>query len=98
MAKESKTTQVKYFASATAKCLNCGSVYTLGMTTETLSLEVCANCHPFYTGQETLLDSAGRIEKFQKKLDQAATGPKSSKVKTRKIKIGADIMADSEPA
>ena len=97
MAKEPKATKVNYFPGAIAKCMNCGSTYTLGMTTETLSVEVCANCHPFYTGQETMLDTAGRIEKFNKKVAQVVS-PKVTKVKTRKVKIGADIMADSEAA
>lgn len=61
-----------YYKNATARCLNCGSVYTLGMTIENLTLEICGNCHPFYTGQEgTLVDTAGRVEKFRARLAKA---------------------------
>lgn len=80
-----------YYSQATVKCLNCGSQYTLGLTTETLNLEICANCHPFYTGQETLVDTAGRIEKFQARMNKASsttTSLVSKKTKSRKLRVG----------
>lgn len=82
-----KSTDITYFEAATATCSNCQSVYTLGMTMEKLTVEICGNCHPFYTGQETLIDTAGRIEKFQARIQKAAEGlEKKSKVKTRKTR------------
>lgn len=44
----------------------CGSVFTIGSTKEAVSVEICSKCHPFYTGQEKVLDTAGRVEKFNK--------------------------------
>ena len=81
----SKSTKINYYEQATAKCLNCGSQYTLGLTTETLSLEICSNCHPFYTGQEILLDTAGRIEKFQARAVKAVDRSKSTRLNSSHI-------------
>lgn len=89
-----KNAPVIYTKKAKARCLNCKSEYTLGLTSETLNLEVCAHCHPFYTGQETLLDTAGRIEKFQQRLNKVTdTKATPKKVKTRKLKASvAEII------
>lgn len=87
----SQTSKITYYQQAKVKCLNCGSEYTLGMTKETLSLEICANCHPFYTGQETLVDTAGRIEKFQARASKVSIKDTnvliSQKPKSRKRRI-----------
>lgn len=53
-----------YFAEATATCA-CGMVHTTGSTAEKIEVEICSNCHPFYTGQEKVVDTAGRVEKFK---------------------------------
>ena len=45
----------------------CGAKYKTRSTVPDLSVEVCSNCHPFYTGKQKLLDSAGRIDKFKRK-------------------------------
>lgn len=54
----------KYFANATVTCA-CGNTFTVGSTKEKLTVEICSNCHPFYTGNEKSLDAAGRVEKFK---------------------------------
>ena len=55
---------------------NCGSVFKTRSTAgHDLSLDVCAACHPFYTGKQKMLDTAGRVDKFRKKY--AAAGVKS---------------------
>lgn len=45
----------------------CGNTFTTGSTKEQLDVEICANCHPFYTGKQKLVDSTQRVEKFQAK-------------------------------
>ena len=60
----------EYFTDATVKC-GCGQTYTIGSTVKEQSVEVCANCHPFYTGQEKEMDTAGRIEKFRARMKKA---------------------------
>lgn len=44
----------------------CGAVFTMGSTKDAVSIEICSKCHPFYTGNEKVLDTAGRVEKFNK--------------------------------
>ncbi len=48
------------------KCA-CGSEVTVGSTKSDLTVEICSKCHPFYTGKQKLVDSAGRIERFRRK-------------------------------
>jgi large subunit ribosomal protein L31 len=99
--KPNQVSKVSYYPQAVAKCMNCGSTYTLGLTTESLNLEICANCHPFYTGQEMLVDTAGRIEKFQAKANKAVAGyQKKVKIKTRKNKTSVidDIVGNVDDA
>lgn len=54
------------------KCA-CGHNFTVGSTREFLEVEVCSNCHPFYTGKEKLMDTQGRVDKFRKKLAKKET-------------------------
>ena len=50
----------------TVRCA-CGSEFETGSTVEDIHIEICSQCHPFYTGKQKLVDSAGRIERFKKK-------------------------------
>ena len=62
------------YVEATVTC-GCGETFVTRSTQEKISIEVCGKCHPFYTGKQKYVDSAGRIEKFQKKYNWAATSP-----------------------
>ena len=57
----------QYFPKARARCA-CGASFTLGSTKEFIEVEICSQCHPFYTGKEKIVDTMGRVEKFRKKL------------------------------
>lgn len=57
----------KYFERAKVNCA-CGTNFEIGSTKETIETEVCFKCHPFYTGKEKVIDTAGRVEKFKKRL------------------------------
>lgn len=46
----------------------CGSVFKVGSAKEKLEVEICSKCHPFYTGSGKLRDTAGKVEKFKKRL------------------------------
>ena len=51
----------------------CGNAFETGSTLSgDLAIEVCASCHPFYTGKQKLLDTAGRVEKFKNRYKRAA--------------------------
>lgn len=65
-------THPKYFADAKVTCA-CGRTFTVGSTQEKLEVEICSNCHPFYTGTEKTLDAAGRVEKFKTRRSKATT-------------------------
>ncbi len=55
-----------YFPKAHVKCA-CGNTFTIGSTKQELSVEICSNCHPFYTGKEKIVDAAGRVERFKQR-------------------------------
>lgn len=48
-------------------CGGCGANFTIGSTSENIQVNVCSECHPFYTGTQKLLDTEGRIDKFKAK-------------------------------
>ncbi len=55
----------KYFQ-ATVTC-NCGNTFVTGSTKPEIHVEICSKCHPFYTGRQKLVDTGGRVERFNKK-------------------------------
>ena len=72
-----------YHSTATVKCV-CGAKHVIGSTVEHMEVEICSNCHPFYTGKQTLVDTAGRIERFKARREKAHTAPKAVKKPRRK--------------
>lgn len=54
------------YAATNIKCA-CGNVLEVGSTKQDISVEICSQCHPFFTGKQKLVDTAGRIERFRKK-------------------------------
>jgi len=74
----------EYFPKATAKCV-CGATHTVGSTQKHIEVEICSNCHPFYTGKQQLVDTAGRVERFKARKQKAQTTPKKvKKVRAKK--------------
>jgi len=55
------------------KCA-CGNELTVGSTKSDITVEICSQCHPFYTGKQKLVDSAGRIERFRRKYAKFQNG------------------------
>lgn len=98
MAKSTDTTLYTYNKDATAKCTNCGTIYNLGSTIASFSTEICGNCHPFYTGKEVLVDTAGRIEKFNVRMSKASDTQSVKKTKVRKSIQSIGELAIDEPA
>ncbi len=60
-----------YYGKAVTECA-CGARFAIGSTKEKMEVEICSNCHPFYTGKEKLIDAAGRVEKFKSRLSKKA--------------------------
>ncbi|MDA1169032.1 MAG: 50S ribosomal protein L31 [bacterium] len=50
---------------------SCGNSFNTGSTIESLAIEVCSACHPFYTGKQKVIDIAGRVDKFKKRQEEA---------------------------
>jgi large subunit ribosomal protein L31 len=57
------------YKQTTIKCA-CGEVIEIGSTKENILVEICSKCHPFYTGKQKLIDTGGRVEKFNKKFNR----------------------------
>lgn len=57
------------YGSATIMCA-CGNVVQTRSTKETINVEICSNCHPFFTGKQKFVDSEGRVDKFYKKYNK----------------------------
>ena len=55
----------KYFLCAVT--CGCGNTFTTRSTKQKINVEICSNCHPFYTGKQKFVDTAGRVEKFMRK-------------------------------
>ncbi len=56
----------KYYSDAVVTC-SCGNTFTTGSTRPSLKVELCSACHPFYTGEKRMVDTAGRIDKFRQR-------------------------------
>ena len=69
----------QYFENAVVTCSSCGNKFVTGSTMETIRVELCGNCHPFYTGEQRFVDSASRIQKFQDKQEAAKKKEKEEK-------------------
>ena len=78
----------KYYEAA-IKCA-CGNKFAIGSTKERINIEICSQCHPFYTGKQKIIDTARRVEKFQERasLKKASkTGKKAKAAKRSAQKI-----------
>jgi len=61
----------KYYPKAKVHCA-CGNTFEVGSCREFIETEICYKCHPFYTGKEKIVDTAGRVEKFKQRLAKRA--------------------------
>lgn len=56
------------YKTTTVKCA-CGNEFEVGSTKENIRVEICSNCHPFYTGKQKLVDTGGRVDRFKKRFN-----------------------------
>ncbi len=61
------------YVTASVRC-SCGNEFQTRSTKPEIRVEICNVCHPFYTGKQKLVDSAGRVERFQRKLARSRRG------------------------
>ena len=57
-----------YYPNAKVVC-SCGNTWTTGSTVELIHTDVCSNCHPFYTGEQRIVDTEGQVDRFYRKLE-----------------------------
>ena len=74
-----------YYTDATITCA-CGATYKTGSVQENIAIELCASCHPFFTGKQKIIDTARRVEKFTARIDAATS---TSDAKDAKAKAQA---------
>ena len=73
----------------------CGETFQTRSTQEKITVEICSKCHPFYTGKQKLVDTAGRVEKFQRRY---GWGLKKEEAKVEEAAEEASASAESEQA
>jgi len=56
----------KYYTDAQVACA-CGNTFVTGSTRKVLKVEICSNCHPFFTGERRMVDTAGQVERFKRR-------------------------------
>jgi len=56
----------KYYTDTKVTC-SCGNTFTTGSTRKELKVELCSKCHPFFTGEQRIVDTAGRVERFKRR-------------------------------
>ena len=74
-----------YYSDAKITCA-CGASFDTGSTEKAIHVEICSMCHPFYTGKEKLLDTAGRVDKFRQRMAAAEQHKKIDGARNREIK------------
>ena len=86
---------------ATVHC-SCGNTFQTRSTASDLRVEICSNCHPFYTGKQKLVDAGGRVERFQrryaKQQAEQAAAAKVREARAERVAAAAPTLARSEPA
>lgn len=69
----------------------CGNTFETRSTVDTIKVEICSACHPFYTGKQKLVDTAGRVDKFRMRMEAAANIKAGSKKKPVKKETPAEL-------
>lgn len=86
-----------YFTDAKIKCANCSHVFETGGTQAEINVEICSQCHPFFTGKKVLIDTEGRADSFMKKAESASgRSKKSRKKKTLEERVNLELAAQLE--
>ncbi|MDP3963572.1 MAG: 50S ribosomal protein L31 [bacterium] len=76
----------QYYPDAKITCA-CGNVFTVGATKPAYDVEICSACHPFYTGKEKVIDTAGRVERFRRRVAHKQEDKAQKKVRIRKPRV-----------
>lgn len=84
------------FTKKTFACA-CGNSFEVGSTSKTdIRVEICAQCHPLYTGKSNLIDAAGRLDKFKARQDKAAALKDAAKARDEKKPATEEVATESK--
>ncbi len=84
-----------YYPDAVVVCA-CGNTFTVGSTVKMIRTDVCSACHPFFTGEQRIVDTAGQVQRFMQRLQAAEAHAKRRKKKKRKVLL--EIVEEEEQA
>lgn len=87
----------KYYANARVICA-CGHTWTTGATLPEIRVDVCSNCHPFFTGEQRIVDTAGRVDRFRMRLLQKREKKVEKPRKEKFLIVGPDDEVKPEVA
>lgn len=73
----------------------CGATFSTGSTQDSIRVDICSVCHPFFTGQQKLVDTLGQVDKFRKQAEKAATrGEEKKKILQARAERKAEVKTD----
>ena len=81
---------------------SCGATYTMGATQELIRTDVCSSCHPFFTGEQRIVDSEGQVDRFMRRLErreemlEADEKRRTKKERRRRTRAVAEIVDESD--
>jgi large subunit ribosomal protein L31 len=81
----------EWYPNALVTCA-CGATFTVGATVPEIHTEVCDSCHPFFTGEQRIVDTAGQVERFMRRLEAGAS-QRETEIRRREEKRQAEIEA-----
>jgi large subunit ribosomal protein L31 len=82
----------KYYPEAKVVC-SCGNTFTTGSTKELVRTDICSACHPFFTGEQRIVDTAGQVERFMKRLEKREEFAAGEKDRLEETEKAADKKA-----
>jgi len=75
------------YVDAKITCMSCGTEWETRSTKPEIRIELCSTCHPFYTGQQRIVDTAGQVERFMNRLERADDSPRRKKAERRRARM-----------
>ena len=93
----------KWYPNAQVSC-SCGATFTMGATQESIRTDVCSSCHPFFTGEQRIVDTEGQVQRFMRRLERrqelVGTYEKGldKKQRRRQMRAVAEIVEDEAGA
>lgn len=85
-----------YYHNVKVTC-SCGNTFVTGSTVETITTELCSKCHPFYTGEQKIVDSANLVSKFEDRRKRASVNVMSKRKREEKRKVQRATRRSSKP-